>query len=219
MPNNDDILHVKHVKSNVVLNDGTPKLPEPNQLGYGEIAINYGKGVETISLRNSDNIITTFKPNTNVYVKNFTKPVTTEDICEVLSIGTVLKYQDFNISFLDAYGDNMDLFDIIDYIRQNLYDVCNLHLMLNIAKADDTDDNHTMFYVNTEALQEIIGVGETDLNTKSTIIGFYKYDEYFVAGDSNAMNGIEINWDVISKVMTLRFVYVDNAYRMDGNQI
>ena len=217
MPNNN-ILHVKHVKSNVVQENG-PKLPSPGQIDYGEIAINYAMGNETISLKNSSNMITTFKPNTNVFIKNFTTPITTEDVCEVLSVGTVLKYQDFNISFLEAYDDNMDLFDIIDYIRETFYDVCDLHIMLNIAKTNDEDENHTSFYVNSEAMQSIMGNEETKLNNKSTIIGFYKYDEYFIAGDSTAMNGIEINWDKTTKVMTIRFVYMENAYRMDGNEI
>lgn len=218
MPNNNNILHVKHVKSNVVQENG-PKLPSPGQIDYGEIAINYAMGNETISLKNSSNMITTFKPNTNVFIKNFTTPITTEDVCEVLSVGTVLKYQDFNISFLEAYDDNMDLFDIIDYIRETFYDVCDLHIMLNIAKTNDEDENHTSFYVNSEAMQSIMGNEETKLNNKSTIIGFYKYDEYFIAGDSTAMNGIEINWDKTTKVMTIRFVYMENAYRMDGNEI
>lgn len=218
MPNNQEPRHVTHSKSNVVYETG-PKLPSPERLQYGEIAINYAAGNETISLRNSSNTVTAFKPNTNVYVKNFTTPITTQDVCDVLSVGIVNKYQDFNISFLEAYGDDMDLFDIIDYIRTTFYDICDLHVMLNVAKSNDKEDAHTSFYVNTEALQSIIGNGENKLNDKSTIIGFYKYDEYFVAGDSDAMNGIEFNWDKTTKVMTVRFVYMENAYRMDGNGI
>lgn len=219
MSNNEVPRHVTHVKSNVVREDGTPKLPSPDRLQYGEFAINYANGNETISLKNSNNTITTFKPNTNVYVKNFTTPITTKDVCDVLSVGIVNKYQDFNISFLEAYDDDMDLFDIINYVRTTFYDTCNLHIMLNIAKSNDDECGRTCFYVNSEELQDIIGNGESLLNAKSTIIGFYKYDEYFVAGDSDAMNGIEINWDATSKVMTMKFVYMESAYRMDGNDI
>ena len=64
-----------------------------------------------------------------------------------------------------------------------------------------------------------MGNGDTKLNGLSTVIGFTKHDEYFVAGDSTAMNGIEINWDKTTKVMTVRFVYTESAYRMDGNNI
>ena len=41
-------------RSSTVLDDGTPKLPTADQLEYGEIAINYGAGVETLSIKNSD---------------------------------------------------------------------------------------------------------------------------------------------------------------------
>jgi hypothetical protein len=52
--------HVQHVKSNVVLENGKPKLPQPANLVEGELAINYAEGVETISIKNSNSAITTF---------------------------------------------------------------------------------------------------------------------------------------------------------------
>ena len=76
-----------------------------------------------------------------------------------------------------------------------------------------------MFYINSEALQEIIGSDSGKLNELSTVIGFYKYEEYFVAGDSSAMNGIEFNWDKTTKVLTMRFIYMDSAYRMNGDEL
>ena len=46
-------------RSNAVNADGTPKIPTSGQLQYGEIAINYAAGVETLSIKNSnDNIVT-----------------------------------------------------------------------------------------------------------------------------------------------------------------
>lgn len=220
MPDTPKILrHAKHLKSNVVRESGYPKIPMPGQLQYGEIAINYAEGLETISLKNSNNQITTFKPNTNVYARNFTSPISSATVCEVLSVGTVYNYQNFNLSFLDACDEDFDLFDIIDHIRTNFYDVCDLHITLNVIKSNDSDERHTSFYINSEAMRNIMKGGDTDLNTLSTVIGFYKHDEYFIAGDSSAMNGIEINWDKTTKVMTVRFVYTDSAYRMDGNDI
>lgn len=49
-----------HKKSSVVT-DGKPKLPLSSDLVYGELAINYAKDNETISLKNSDNEIVEFK--------------------------------------------------------------------------------------------------------------------------------------------------------------
>ena len=55
---NKTVNHVSHKKS-VVTEDGRPKLPTSNQIVYGEIAINYAKDVETISIKNnSDEIVT-----------------------------------------------------------------------------------------------------------------------------------------------------------------
>ena len=55
--------HLLHVKSSSVTN-GNPKLPLPSDIEYGEIAINYADGYETISIKNSNNEIVTF-PNSN----------------------------------------------------------------------------------------------------------------------------------------------------------
>ena len=56
-----------HKHSNVV-NDSKPKLPTKEQLEYGEIAINYAKWNETISLKNSSDEIIEFK--SEQYFKN-----------------------------------------------------------------------------------------------------------------------------------------------------
>lgn len=54
---------VVHKKSNVV-NSGVPKLPSASTLEYGEIAVNYGTGGETLSIRNSSDQIATFPSKT-----------------------------------------------------------------------------------------------------------------------------------------------------------
>jgi hypothetical protein len=43
------ILH----KRSSILNEGNAKLPASSDLEYGEIAINYAKGHETISIKNN----------------------------------------------------------------------------------------------------------------------------------------------------------------------
>ena len=53
---------VLNKRSNVVLGDGRPKIPTAEQMEYGEIAINYAAGNETISLKNSNNEIVAFSP-------------------------------------------------------------------------------------------------------------------------------------------------------------
>ena len=56
--------HIIHKNSSVVV-DGAPKLPTSSQVEYGELAVNYAKGLETISLKNSNNEIVTFSSDNN----------------------------------------------------------------------------------------------------------------------------------------------------------
>ena len=56
---------VIHINSNQPNNLGDgPKLPQASDLEYGEIAINYGEGFETISIKNSNDAIIPFSPVT-----------------------------------------------------------------------------------------------------------------------------------------------------------
>lgn len=48
-------------KHSSVVTDGNPKIPTSSQLDYGELAINYADGVETISFKNSNNEIVEIK--------------------------------------------------------------------------------------------------------------------------------------------------------------
>ena len=60
---------VKNIRSNSVGTNGKPKLPLPNQLDYGEIAVNYKKGYETLSLKNDNNEIVSLSVNSVEDVK------------------------------------------------------------------------------------------------------------------------------------------------------
>ena len=67
MPNKT-VNYVSHKKS-VVTEDGRPKLPTSDQIVYGEIAINYAKDVETISLKNNSDEIVTFSSDKVIETK------------------------------------------------------------------------------------------------------------------------------------------------------
>lgn len=218
MPEAKIFRHMKHLKSNVLIS-GRPKLPDPDKLGYGEIAVNYADGFETISLKNSNNQIKAFTPNTNVFIKSFPTAITTEDVCGVLTIGTVYHYQNFDITFLGACNTNFDLFGIIDYIVGTFYDVCDLHIKLNVVKTNDNDNQHTNFYINSLDVQGITGDNDGEISDKSSVIGFYKQGAMFIAGDSSAINGIEINWDKTNRIVVVKFVCVEDIYRLDGSEI
>lgn len=60
---------VKNIRSNSVGTNGKPKLPTPSQLDYGEIAVNYKEGYETLSLKNDGNKIVSLSVNSVEDVK------------------------------------------------------------------------------------------------------------------------------------------------------
>lgn len=45
-------IDILNKRSNEITEDGSPKLPSPEELKYGQIAINYAKGKETIAIKN-----------------------------------------------------------------------------------------------------------------------------------------------------------------------
>ena len=56
-----------HIKSKQHGEDkNSPKLPTCDQLSYGEIAINYGDGIETLAIRNENDEIIKFIPEARV---------------------------------------------------------------------------------------------------------------------------------------------------------
>lgn len=64
-----NVLH----KRSVVVENGQPKLPTSAQTEYGEIAINYAAGYETLSIRNSANEIVPFSSDSQINAKLNTK--------------------------------------------------------------------------------------------------------------------------------------------------
>ena len=65
MAKNWKLIHIKSKQRGEDKN--TPKLPTSDQLQYGEIAINYGNGIETIAIRNENDEIVKFIPERKVY--------------------------------------------------------------------------------------------------------------------------------------------------------
>ena len=60
------IKHVTHAKSNKTTAEGKAKLPTADMLQYGELAINYAKGVEKLSLKKAENEAVTFSSDAQI---------------------------------------------------------------------------------------------------------------------------------------------------------
>lgn len=74
--------HIIHKNSSALV-DNNPKLPASGQLEYGEIAVNYAKDKETISLKNSNNEIVTFTSD-----KKLDNYVTVSDFEEAMQVAS-----------------------------------------------------------------------------------------------------------------------------------
>lgn len=70
--------HIIHKHSATVTN-GNPKLPVATDLELGELAVNYAKDNETISLKNSNNEIVTFSSDSQINEKFYTKEEIDDD--------------------------------------------------------------------------------------------------------------------------------------------
>ena len=96
-------------KHSSVITEGKPKLPTPEQLEYGEIAVNYSEGNETISIKNSANNIIEFKS------KNYFEKIIEEN---ELVISTSLNELNNNIINKSEIGHTHLSSEITDSVSQ-----------------------------------------------------------------------------------------------------
>ncbi len=75
---NKNIEHLIHKRSSQVI-ENQPKLPTSEQIEYGEIAVNYAKGHETLSIKNSDNEIKTFSCDDNISLIDYHEDTTSTE--------------------------------------------------------------------------------------------------------------------------------------------
>ena len=75
--------HITHIKSKVVENSDA-KLPTASQIEEGEIAVNYAKGYETLSIKNESGSVITFSNDLIIGKKGkltgYSKPSSTSTI-------------------------------------------------------------------------------------------------------------------------------------------
>lgn len=81
---------VKNIRSNSVGTNGKPKLPTPSQLDYGEIAVNYASGHETLSLKNDAGNIVSLSVNSVEDVKVNEASVVTNKTANITMKGNTI---------------------------------------------------------------------------------------------------------------------------------
>ena len=102
-------------KHSSVITDGIPKIPTSEQLEYGEIAVNYADGGETISLKNASNEIVEFK--SKEYFENIIKDN---------ELVTAAALTDLN-DRLNVVTAEVDMIDLGQYAPKNHADTGNIY--------------------------------------------------------------------------------------------
>ena len=111
---------VLNKRSVQVVNNG-PKLPTPEQLEYGELAINYADGHETLAIKNNQNEIVPFSSDEKIYdnvqiqIDNALVPVLSAitDITSAITddefvVATALADLDDRITSINNYSEELD---------------------------------------------------------------------------------------------------------------
>lgn len=106
---------VVHKKSKVLV-EGSPKLPSASTIGYGEIAINYADGHETLSIKNSSDKIATFSSDSTI---NASLGEIRDDITDIQSAMT-----EDELVIATSLNDLNDRIDNIN-VPQNTSDLTN----------------------------------------------------------------------------------------------
>jgi len=169
-----NINHIQHIKSNVVV-DNLPKLPTAQQLVDGEIAINYAKDVETMSIRNASGEIVTFSAD-NYYAKKFLGDSISENntVSDVISenneiITTALNDLDENKADLSALTELRD--SIISIIDSDL------------ATKDDVNDT----------IDERLGDAFSGENSGVTVTQYLQDSELVTSAALNDLNSRKLD--------------------------
>ena len=188
-----NIGHLQHIKSNVVEN-GQPKLPTSNVLVEGELAINYAKGYETISLRNSESGITRFssddyytllKLGSGFTGENSANTVTSVIRDNELVIAAALNDLDDRKMDLSAYTPT----DLSGYYTKEEIDeeLLNYYTKEQTSGSTELEEEFNK-KVNATWLDEKLGSAFTGANSATTVTKYIEDNEETIAA---ALNDLE----------------------------
>ena len=144
-------------KHSSVVTDGKAKIPTSAQLDYGELAVNYAAGVETITLKNSDNGIIEFKPAAPI--ENMIKAHEAAASAEITALKTRIDTLYDEIAELDPSSfvsqDQLDAVDAkfittkivsgtnptVAIMEENVYYICSSSVRSLTVSALENDAN------------------------------------------------------------------------------
>ena len=162
--------HIQHVKSKVVEN-GKPKLPTESQLLDGEIAVNYAKDYETLSIKNESGDIVTFSSD-NVFVEKYIEPnerVIAEALNDLNSrVGSISTDLDGKVDKVEGKGLSTE-----DYTTAEKTKLSGIEAEANKTVVDtalsETSENpvqNKAIYAVIKDNEEIVAEALNDLNSR-----------------------------------------------------
>ena len=198
--------HIIHKNSSALV-DNNPKLPTSGQLEYGEIAINYAKDKETISLKNSNNEIVTFtsdkKLDNYVTVSGFDEAIENLET-QFSNFYTKQEIDDDSLVVASALNDleekkldKLDFNEMLEGLETQLSDfytkeeIDNNHLVISSSLNDlntrlNTKQDTLVSGINIKTInnQSILGSGNITLEGGSGSGG---------GGDINVIESVKVN--------------------------
>ena len=203
--------HIIHKNSSALV-DNNPKLPTSGQLEYGEIAINYAKDKETISLKNSNNEIVTFtsdkKLDNYVTVSGFDEAIENLET-QFSNFYTKQEIDDDSLVVASALNDleekkldKLDFNEMLEGLETQLSDfytkeeIDNNHLVISSSLNDlntrlNTKQDTLVSGTNIKTInnQSILGSGNITLEGGSGSGG---------GGDINVIKSVKVNGSALT---------------------
>ena len=203
--------HIIHKNSSALV-DNNPKLPTSGQLEYGEIAINYAKDKETISLKNSNNEIVTFtsdkKLDNYVTVSGFDEAIENLET-QFSNFYTKQEIDDDSLVVASALNDleekkldKLDFNEMLEGLETQLSDfytkeeIDNNHLVISSSLNDlntrlNTKQDTLVSGINIKTInnQSILGSGNITLEGGSGSGG---------GGDINVIKSVKVNGSALT---------------------
>ena len=173
--------HIQHVKSKVVEN-GKPKLPTESQIFDGEIAVNYAKDYETLSIKNEEGTIVTFSSD-NVFIEKYVEP-NERVVAEALN--------DLNASITAHTSDTQLHFTAAEKEKLGgIEDEANKTVVDNALSETSTNPiANNAVYAVIKNNEEIVANALTDLDSRlNAVSGDVENNEEIVAAALNDLNG------------------------------
>jgi len=211
--------HIIHKNSSALV-DNNPKLPTSGQLEYGEIAVNYAKDKETISLKNSNNEIVTFTSD-----KKLENYVTVSDFEEAMQVAsaalndleaTKLEKSVFDEALENLYtkeeadDDSLVVASALNDLEEKKLDKLDFDEMLESLETQ-LSDFYTKEEIDNAELVTASALNDLDGRIGDIENAFEELDEYFDENEliiSSALNDLEEKKADKDDLTTL----IDNVY-------